>query len=209
MKNSFRDWGKVDSLELDKVIDLVITNGTIETTNPDTHLYHLFGDLDKHLKVLDFGCGICRNAGYLSLNYPTWEIYGYDNNNMLKHASHFCEKKYSINIHTQHNLKLISDWDKLKTEKFDVIFAMLVFQHIHENNINEYLKNISKMTKKLIVFGRRYNDEFHYDSDNKVIFKNTWEIFENNGYYPSNANEISYKKYGDLEEHSLCIYNFD
>jgi len=208
MKNSFHDWGKVDSLELDKIIDLVITNGTLETTNPDKHLYSLFGHETESIKVLDFGCGICRNAGYLSQSYPNWNVYGYDNDNMLKHANTFCKQKYSLNISTQLNLNLISNWDELKKEKFDVIFALLVFQHIHEEDINVYLKDIRNMTKKLIVFGRRYNDDFYYDKNN-IIFKNTWQIFENNKLYPSNADEISYKIHGDLEEHTLCIYNFD
>lgn len=209
MKNSFRDWGKVDSLELNKVIDLVITNGTLETTNPDQHLYHLFGHETESLKILDFGCGVCRNAGFLSLKYPNWEVYGYDNDNMFKHASIYCDKKYGININNQSNLTLTSNWDVLKTKKFDVIFASLVFQHIYEADINVYLKDIKNMTKKFIVFGRRYNDEFYHGQNNKIIFKNTWQIFENNHLYPSNADEILYKTHGDLEEHTLCIYNFD
>ena len=204
MKKEFNGWANVNTLILKDVIDLVITNGTVDSVNPDTHLYHLFGDEREPLKILDFGCGICRNTCYMSMTYPHWNVYGYDNDNMLKHAHTFCNQKYSISLYKQSNLTLTSNWEQLKTQNFDVIFASLVFQHIHEKNINEYLKDILKMTKKLIVSGRRFNDEI---VDGK--YKNTWEIFENNGYYPSNANEISYKKYGDLEEHSLCIYNFD
>lgn len=207
MKNSFRDWGEVDKLSLDKVVDLVITDATFDSANPDKHLYHLFGHESDKLKILDFGCGICRNAAYLSKSYTNWDVYGYDNENMLKHASEFCLKKYSINVNTQSNLKLISNWDSLKTSKFDVIFALLVFQHIHEKDINLYLKDISKMTNKLIVFGRRYNDDFSYDNNNEVIFKNTWKIFENNGYYPSNISDIKYSIDGNPEEHTLCIYD--
>ena len=70
--------------------------------------------------------------------------------------------------------------DIIKNEKFDVIFALLVFQHIHEKDINLYLKDIAKMTKKLIVFGRRYNDEFLTDNNKKTIFKTTNN--ENNDY---------------------------
>ena len=206
MKNSFRDWKEVDSLSLDKVIDLVITDATLETANPDKHLYSLFGHENDNLKILDFGCGICRNAGYLSSEYPNWDIYGYDNENMLKHASDFCLKKYSLDVNRQKNLKLVSNWNILKNEKFDVIFAVLVFQHIHEKYINLYLKDISNMTNKLIVFGRRFNDEYIVDDKNKIIYKNTWKIFENNGYYPSNINDIKYSFEGDPEEHTLCIY---
>lgn len=206
MNDEYNEWGIVNKYKLEKVIDLVITNATIDNINPDKHLFELLGDSDKPLKVLDFGCGICRNAGYLSLTYPNWNIYGYDNENMLKHANDFCLKKYSLDVNRQKNLKLISNWNILKNEKFDVIFAVLVFQHIHEKYINLYLKDISNMTNKLIVFGRRFNDEYIVDDKNKIIYKNTWKIFENNGYYPSNINDIKYSFEGDPEEHTLCIY---
>ena len=63
------------------------------------------------------------------------------------------------------------------------------------------------MTKKLIVFGRRYNDEFVIDDNTKIVFENTWQILENNGYYPSNINDVKYSIEGDPEEHTLCIYD--
>jgi len=204
MSNKFNGWYNVNEYKLDKVIDLVITNGTVDTINPDIHLFDLLGNSDDNLKVLDFGCGVCRNTGYLSMKYPNWRVYGYDNDNMLKHAADYCLQKYELDVNAQSNLTLTSNWDRLKNEKFDAIFALLVFQHIYEKDINEYLKDISQMTKKLIVFGRRFNDEM---LDGK--YKNTWQIFENNGFYPSNATEVSYKTYGDLEEHTLCIYNFN
>ena len=94
------------------------------------------------------------------------------------------------------------DWDLLKTMKFDCIYATLVFQHIYENDLNLYLQDIKRMTNKLIVSGRRFNDDMVDDK-----YKNTWEIFENNGYYPSNINDIKYSIEGDLEEHTLCIYD--
>ncbi len=61
-----------------------------------------------------------------------------------------------------------------------------------------YIDSIKKMTDLLIVSGRRLNDD-----DNK----NTWEILENNGLYPINAEEINYQVNGDPHEHITCIYN--
>lgn len=203
MNNKFNGWYNVNEYKLDKVIDLVITNSTVDTVNPDTHLFHLLGNSNDSLKVLDFGCGVCRNTGYLSMKYPNWNVYGYDNENMLKHAADFCLQKYKLNVEEQSNLKLTSDWDLIKTQQFDVIFALLVFQHIYEKDIKQYLQDISKITKKLIVFGRRFNDDMINEK-----YKNTWQIFENSGLYPSNANEVSYNTHGDLEEHTLCIYDF-
>ncbi len=58
------------------------------------------------------------------------------------------------------------------------------------------------MTNKLIVSGRRFNDDMAGD-----VYKNTWQILENNGYYPSNASDIKYSVEGDPEEHITCIYD--
>jgi hypothetical protein len=58
------------------------------------------------------------------------------------------------------------------------------------------------MTHRLIVSGRRFNDDI---IDGK--YKNTWQILENNGFYSSNAKEINYKIDGDPEEHITCIYD--
>jgi hypothetical protein len=58
------------------------------------------------------------------------------------------------------------------------------------------------MTNKLIVSGRRFNDDMVYGK-----YKNTWQILENNGYYPSNKDDIKYSTDGDPEEHILCIYD--
>jgi hypothetical protein len=58
------------------------------------------------------------------------------------------------------------------------------------------------MTNRLIVSGRRFNDDMVDDN-----YKNTWQILENNGYYPSNVNDIKYSIDGDLEEHTLCVYD--
>jgi hypothetical protein len=96
----------------------------------------------------------------------------------------------------------MSDWDQLKTMNFDCIYATIVFQHIHEKDLNLYLQDIKQMTNKLIVSGRRFNDDI---IDGK--YKNTWQILENNGYHPSNALDIKYFIDGDPNEHITCIYD--
>ena len=77
-----------------------------------------------------------------------------------------------------------------------------MFQHIHEEDLNVYLNDIKSMTNRLIVSGRRFNDD---SVDGK--YKNTWQILENNGYHPSNADVIKYSIEGDPEEHITCVYD--
>jgi hypothetical protein len=120
----------------------------------------------------------------------------------MNKANEYSKIRFSKQICDYPNLELISDWDILKTIKFDCIYATIVFQHIHENDLNLYLRDIKKMTSRLIVSGRRFNDDI---VDGK--HKNTWQILENNEFYPLNAKEINYNVDGDPNEHITCIYD--
>jgi len=203
MNNTFNDWGKIRKFNLNKVINLVLTNGTHETIKSDSWLTSMFGDKNANLSILDFGCGVGRNIFEFSQNSPlNWRFYGYDNSNMIDKANEYSKIKFNKTIYDYPNLELISDWDRLKIMKFDCIYATIVFQHIHEKDLNIYLQDIKRMTNKLIVSGRRFNDDMVYGK-----YKNTWQILENNGYYPSNKDDIKYSTDGDPEEHILCIYD--
>ena len=202
MIKTFNSWYDVKKLSLDDVVDLVLTNGTAETINSDMWLTPLIGDEFKSLSILDFGCGVGRNIFDFSRNFPNWKFYGYDNPHMLDKANEYSKLKFKKTIYDYSNIELISNWEQLKKIKFDCIYATIVFQHIHENDLNLYLQDIKRITNKLIVSGRRFNDDM---VDGK--YKNTWQILENNGYHPSNINDIKYSIEGDPEEHTLCIYD--
>ena len=202
MKNTFNGWSHIEQFNLNKVIDLVLTNGTSDTIKSDMWLTPMIGDKSESLSVLDFGCGVGRNIFDFSQNFQNWKFYGYDNPHMLDKANEYSKLKFNKTIYDYSNIELISNWEQLKKIKFDCIYATIVFQHIHENDLNLYLQDIKQMTHRLIVSGRRFNDDI---IDGK--YKNTWQILENNGFYPSNANEINYKIEGDPEEHITCIYD--
>ncbi len=202
MKNTFNGWNEVNKFNLEKVIDLVLTNGTSNTIQSDMGLIPLMGDKNKSLSILDFGSGVGRNIFDFSQKILNWQFHGYDNDNMIKTANQYSKVRFDKNINEYPNVKIISDWDRLKTMKFDCIYATLVFQHIYEIDLNIYLQDIKYMTKRLIVSGRRFNDDM---IDGK--YKNTWQILENNGYYPINALEIKYSIEGEDEDHITCIYD--
>jgi len=159
MNNSFNGWFYVDQYNLNKVVDLVLTNGTAETIQSDMWLIPFIGDENASLSVLDFGCGVGRNIFDFSHKFKNWKFYGYDNLNMLKKANEYSVGKFNKNITDYHNIEMRSSWDDLKSMKFDCIYATLVFQHIHEKDLNLYLQDIKQMTNKLIVSGRRFNDD--------------------------------------------------
>ena len=202
MKNSFNAWLDVNVYNLNQVVDLVLTNGTYETIKSDIWLTELIGEKDKSLSILDFGCGVGRNIFDFSNIFPKWKFFGYDNSNMIDKANEYSKLKFGKTINDYSNIEFITDWNKLKMQRFDCIYATIVLQHIHEKDLNVYLQDIKLMTKKLVVSGRRFNDDMV-----NGVYKNTWQILENNQFYPSNHKEINYSVDGNPNEHITCVYD--
>jgi len=198
MNDTFNGWNHIDYNNLEIVADYILTGKTVNEFNPDTSIYELL-DKSRPLSILDFGCGIGRNTYGMGNYSDNWNVVGYDNLKMLNLTSVYCKLKYDRQFL---NVKFINDWELIKSIKFDVIYCSLVLQHIYEKDLNTYLTDFKKITSKLIVHGRRFNDD---RIDNQ--YKNTWNILENNGFSPSNRYETDYSIEGNPEEHTLCIYD--
>jgi SAM-dependent methyltransferase len=195
MINTFGPWAdRIPQQSLSTTINYVITGGTINSIELFPEIPRLINFL-PNTKVLDFGCGVGRNAIPLALKYQTSEIWSYDNPQMINQMKEYCTQKYNISLEEINNIHVNTNWSDIKDNKFDCVYATLVFQHIHENALSVYLQDIKKMTNYLIVHGRRFNDD---------SYKNTWQIIENNGLYPINTD--SYKKDGDHHEHQMALY---
>jgi 2-polyprenyl-3-methyl-5-hydroxy-6-metoxy-1,4-benzoquinol methylase len=204
MNNTFNGWGKLSDKNLDEVSHLILTNKKACEFFTDDWLYDMIGFKEDNINVLDFGCGIGRNSFGMALHSPIWNVVGYDNQQMINKTSEYQLLKYGNNI-LPSNLTFSSNWDMLKESKFDGILCCLVLQHIHESDLNTYLTNFKKMTKIVIVHGRRFNDDII-----NGVYKNTWKILENNGFYPIQCYGSSvYSTWGDESEHFTCIYNIN
>lgn len=195
MINTFGVWATVvPQSSLATTIDYVVTGGTIHNAEFSPELLQ-FIDFSSGTKILDFGCGVGRNAIPLALKYPECEISVYDNPKMVNQMQEFSQQKYKISLSDISNIKIFTNWDEIKHLKFNYIYATLVFQHIYEDAINTYLNDIKQMTDYLVIGGRRLNDDLN---------KNTWSIIEKNGLYPINTN--SYKTHGDPNGHQMALY---
>lgn len=71
-------------------------------------------------KILDFGCGSGRGLPYVKAYFPDSSIWGFD----------VSEASLEIAKNKVPNAILVSDWGRLKDEKFDLIVAANVFHHI-------------------------------------------------------------------------------
>lgn len=100
--------------------------------------------LNKQGSVLDFGCG---DGGYSRITKDDYSsIHLFDFPEMVKGIPQ--------DIREIPNVSIFSDWNEIRSNKYDEVIATLVFQHIHPYELDEYLKDISSMTGRLVVKSR-------------------------------------------------------
>jgi SAM-dependent methyltransferase len=199
----FNNWDVVSKISIDKLASLIITDKSVDNINSDKLLYNYI-PTDVNFTILDFGCGIGRNTLDIANKFPNVTIIGYDNSSMLSRVEEYSLRRYNKKLEEYKNVQLISDWAFIKNIKFDFIFATLVFQHINEDDLTVYLNDIRNMTDKLLVSGRRFNDE-----SVNGIYKNTWEILQKNNYVPvsnKRTDNQEFNVYGDPNDHFSCLY---
>lgn len=104
--------------------------------------------------ALDFGCGVGRNTSALTKYYK--KVVGFDLPSMISLVPP---------ENQSNNILYTSDWNTAKSFRFDLVLASLVFQHIDDAELNEYLNDISKMTDKIVIHSRTWIDH----SETKVL----------------------------------------
>lgn len=181
-------------------MDYILTGRKAIEAQPDSWILNTIGSSILPLKVLDFGCGVGRNTFGAAIQRPKWWVVGYDNDGMISKKDEFFALHYKPPVPL--NVVFTSDWEAVKAHQFDVIFCSLVLQHIYEDALVTYLKDFRLITQKLIVSGRRSND----DPKGRI----TWRILEEQGWTPNeffhNGNPIDYTPDGHPEEHHTAIY---
>lgn len=96
--------------------------------------------------ALDFGCGDGFRTKEFFYLYKSVTCFDY------KEVIDQYKDKFS----DMHNVTLSSDWDSLRNQKFDEIFCHLVFQHLHPEDLENYLKDMSTMTNSLLFATREH-----------------------------------------------------
>lgn len=200
MKDTFHGWSTVGSMDLDVVTDLIVTGRKASEARPDVWLFDHLGKKEERLNVLDFGCGMGRNTFGIANHSPEWTVVGYDNEGMISKSREYCTLMYGGRI--PKNMWFITDWEQVRLHRFDAIFCCIVLQHIYEDALAKYIADFKQMTNRLVVMGRRFNDD--------PKRRSTWVILEENGLIPdrfyAGGEIIPYNGEGDPGEHNLAIY---
>lgn len=118
---------------------------------------------EKIKKVLDFGCGVGRNTFYFAEIYD--DVWAFDWPNMTDMLK--SDKRW------KEQFTVTNDWNEVKKQKFDAIFCSIVLQHITNPELDNYLKDMSTITDRLLVFTRGYLDKGQGD-----IFPHLYKHFK-------------------------------
>jgi 2-polyprenyl-3-methyl-5-hydroxy-6-metoxy-1,4-benzoquinol methylase len=97
--------------------------------------------------ALDFGCGVGRNSVALSDTYD--KVISFDLPSMIGLVPE--DNKLS-------NITYTTDWEYVKSFKFDTVLASLVFQHIEDSELNSYLADLSQIADRLVLHSRTWID---------------------------------------------------
>lgn len=197
-KIGFRGWDSPATYE--EAATLILRSPEIEKYVPSiSKISPLIGDPSKPLKILDFGCGMGRNTFALSL-CNNWTVHGFDNEEMIRKVPEFCSRYYNHTTDSFPKVKFTSDWERIKAEKYDCIVAISTFQHIFHEDLRIYLTEMREITNRLVVHGRRSNDET----------LSVWSLMEDHALIPTETYKdgvrVPYCAYGDSNEILTQVY---
>jgi SAM-dependent methyltransferase len=140
------DWLRVAETGSDDEIREWILTGTTsgKPFTPYVPTLALPADLTS---VLDFGCGLGRNFPYLVS--VARRVTGFDLRPMIAR----CRTRP-----TAPSVTLSDDWDAVRREQFDLIFASLVLQHLDTPSIEARLADVARMAPLTYLLTRARSD---------------------------------------------------
>ncbi|KAA3622482.1 MAG: methyltransferase domain-containing protein [Proteobacteria bacterium] len=140
-------WVNVARQPLDDIREALVT-GYKTGKAFESNSYDLFRPGRKARKLLDFGCAIGRN--FPALRRHARQIVAYDLPEMIDACARYAECD---------DVQLVSDWEFVRAQEFDVCVATLVFQHIEDPDVlNFFLEDLSHSVDYLYVNSRCWID---------------------------------------------------
>lgn len=197
--DDFGAWGGVASaLDLDGVSKASVGGLSVASAGPDKWLADALLDfVPEGGAVLDLGCGLGRNLVWMARERPDITASGYDALPMVVRVPEYSLAKYGKPMPDNVSTYAPPDWPEVCDSHYDLAIASLVLQHLSPAAIAAYVEDLKQAADVLVVYGRRANDHSQ---------KTTWELLEECGLHPDNADDIDYSPRGDKDDHYLCIY---
>jgi SAM-dependent methyltransferase len=173
------DVAGLDDLALMKRIKAVCPSE--DQFKAEESLFPLIGPVGAPYRVLDFGCGMGRNLKGMAQHSSSWHVTGYDNPAMLARAAEYLGGEFGS------QWSLSSDWEVLRTQKFDVIVVSLVLQHMETEDVRTALRDFATMAPRVVILSRGHSD-FQADVRQLIAQGGDWVaeamIFDPDGCHP-------------------------
>ena len=115
-----------------------------KTFTPYIPTLPLPADVDR---VLDFGCGLGRSFPFLRT--ISRHLTGFDLPPMIAQCRTLAPERADA---------LEDDWENIRGRQYDLIFAVLVLQHVEPPVCRAYLEDFARMAPSVYVLSRAHSD---------------------------------------------------
>ncbi|SMP79518.1 Glycosyltransferase involved in cell wall bisynthesis [Desulfonatronum zhilinae] len=130
----------------------------------------LFGDdvdrikkytqLSKNMKVVVIGCGYGRESVLIA--HHVEHVYGIDVSDTILHKAKIFAEKHGVRNFTP---ILVDKWNSLVPHDIDVVYCMVVFQHLTRDLVKDYIFGLAKKLSKNGVFVCQFADLIYGTDD--------------------------------------------
>jgi SAM-dependent methyltransferase len=154
------DWSSLArSADLDELREHILTG--FKAGKPFTAYAPTLALPSPLRQILDFGCGLGRNFPYLTSVAD--RVVAFDLPAMIARCralfaqqSGGLAEPFSENL--QPRIRLEDDWSALRTDRFDLVYAALVLQHVEVETCRAYLADFARMAPAVYLLTRTDGD---------------------------------------------------
>ena len=154
------DWSSLArSADLDELREHILTG--FKAGKPFTPYAPTLALPSPLRQILDFGCGLGRNFPYLTSVAD--RVVGFDLPAMIARCrALFAQQSKGLAVPSSENLeprvRLEDDWSALTTDRFDLVYAALVLQHVEIEACRAFLTDFARMAPVVYLLTRSDGD---------------------------------------------------
>jgi len=177
----FTYWPQVGNLkDINKISRYTNSQENISEILPRKSILPLF---ENAKNILDYGCGIGRNAYYLGTKLKDSTVFGFDHASILSYAFDYYLSYYEEDEEPS-NVILNSDWSELNQIKYDVTLCDTVFSCMKLQEVYERANELAKISSIILIIDRGFHLESRFTIWNDLEQTNLgqpYKIFNEEG----------------------------